>query len=197
MKKIKEVTIVEKLKSIRIATPEEVEAIAKEQWESEKMQDYVKKSYDFYILEDGYYLEIEKVSKLGLDKQMWFDDEYEIPTANEDLFISYNMRMHNPMRTLDDYLKEKNRLETTGGATGLYDYNGLYLVCYYKTEKRADIHCYYEKDERTFKRYLTQDEQQDYINIMQDLKDKYLERLKKYYKRYGQHVHSSGYWVNR
>ena len=187
----------EKLKSIRIATPEEVEAIAKEQWESPKMQDYIKKSYDFYILQDNYYLEIEKSNKIGITKTLWFDDEYEIPKATESLFISENMNLHNPARWLEDYLQEKQRLETTGGATGRYDYKGLYLVCYYKTEKRVDVNCYYDKDERIFKRYLTPEEQEDYINILKDLKEKYLERLQKYYKRYGQHVHSSGDWVNR
>lgn len=187
----------EKLKSIRIATPEEVEAIAKEQWESPRMQDYIKKTYDFYILQDGYYLEIEKSNKLSIDKTLWFDDEYEIPEATENLFISENMNLHNPARWLEDYLKEKESLETNGCAIGRYDYKGLYLVCYYKTEKRADIQCSYDKDERIFKRYLTPEEQQDYINILKDSKEKYLERLHKYYKRYGQHVHSSGYWVNR
>lgn len=185
-----------KLKSIRLATDEEIEEIAKEQWQDEHMQEYIKKNYNFYMLKDGYFLELQKPNKYSINKTMWYDDETEGPEENESNFILYNLRMRDPSKHVTEYKENLERLKTHGCAIGLYDYNGLYLATFYKFEKRADV-CFFSEKKGTFLRYLTEEEQEDYMNILEHDKQAYIERLKKYFKRYGKHVHASGYWVNR
>ena len=53
----------EKLKSFRKANEQEIEEIAKEQWQDEKMQNYVKNEYEFYITQDNCVLEFQKANK--------------------------------------------------------------------------------------------------------------------------------------
>lgn len=184
------------LKELRFATDEEVEEIAKEKWKSPRMQDFIKKSYDFIITKEGYYIELEKVSKIGIDKTMWYDDEHEAPDKNENNFINYNMRGKNPMKHIEAYLEEKERLEKNGCASGRYDYEGMYIEAY-KEGKEAYINFYDETSGEKI-RYLSKEEEKEYIEIMKCYKEKYLERLKKYYKRYGEKfVCAEGYWANR
>ena len=185
-----------KLNSLRVATDEEIDRIAKEQWQDEHMQEYVKKNYNFYMLKDGYYLELQKPNKYSINKTMWYDDETEGPEENETNFVLYNLRMRDPARHVAEYKENLERLKNHCGASGLYDYNGLYLISFYKTEKKVDVGFFYEKKGK-FIRYLTKEEQEDYLNILEYNKQAYIERLKKYFKRYGKHVHASGYWVNR
>lgn len=184
-----------KLNALRFATPEEIEEIAKKEWNSPKMQEYIKKSYDFIITKEGFYIELEKINKISISKTMWYDDETEGPEENETNFILYNMRLNDPAKHITAYLEEKERLYTMGSASGRYDYNGFYIETY-KEGKRTYINFYDDTSGEKI-RYLTEEEQEDYVRIIKDRKEKYIERLKKYFKRYGQHVHASGYWVNR
>lgn len=96
-----------------------------------------------------------------------------------------------------DYMKleQKHRLETTGGATGLYDYSGIYFTNHYTNPKRIGFD--YLDDKKGFVRYLTAEEQSELLEIIKDLQNKYIERLKKYYKRYSKNIRVSGYWANR
>ena len=184
------------LKELRFATDEEVEEIAKAKWQSPKMQDFIKKSYDFIITKEGYYIEIEKTSKHSINKTMWYDDEGESPEKCEENFIYYNMRNNNPMKHIEAYLEEKERLQKHGCASGRYDYEGMYIETY---REGKEVYINFYDDNRGQKiRYLSKEEEKEYIEIMKYYKEKYLERLKKYYKRYGkEHVHACGYWVNR
>ena len=161
------------------------------------MQDYLLKSYDFYKTKDGLILELEKVNKISIEKTMYYDDETEAPEVTENNFILYN-RYNIPGRNLEEYLKEKERLNNNGCASGQYDYNGIYFTShYYKHENVVACGWAYDKDERYFKRYLTIEEEKDFIELMNDRKEQYIERLKKYWKRYGDHVSTFGYWANR
>lgn len=184
------------LKSLRMATPEEVQEIAKELWDTQNMQDYIIKSYDFYITSDGLYIEFEKVNKLSIEKTIWYDDETEAPEITHDFFIRHNLQYNDPARGLDNYLSEKERLMTNGCATGQYDYTGIYLVECRTNNKKLMGYAWHD-DKRYFKRYLTEDEQQDFITIMESRKQDYINRLEKYWKRYGKNVYACGYWVNR
>ena len=184
------------LKVLRFATDEEVEEIAKAKWNSPKMQDFIKKSYDYIITSEGFYIELEKISKLSIDKTMWYDDEYDAPDKNENNFINYNMRMRNPMKHIEAYLEEKSRLLKNGCASGRYDYEGFYIETY-KEGKQAYISFYDETSGEKI-RYLNKEEEKEYIEIMKYYKEKYVERLKKYWKRYGEKfVWAEGYWANR
>ena len=185
-----------KLKELRFATDEEIKEIAKEKWKSPKMQNFIEKSYDFIVTKEGYYIELEKVSKYGINKTMWYDDEYEAPNKNENNFITYNMRHNNPANHIEAYLEEKERLKKVGSASGRYDYEGMYIETY-KEGKQVYINFY--DDTRGKKiRYLNKEEEKEYIEILKYYKEKYIEKLKKYYKRYGkEYVHTCGYWANR
>lgn len=169
--------------------------IAAELWKDPKMQDYLISKYDFYKTSDGLIIELEKVSKITINKTMYYDDETEAPKVTENNFILYNG--HNiPGRNLEVYLEEKEKLQTIGCATGLYDYKGLYFETSYNNSEKM-VCCAWHDEKRYFKRYLTEGEQNDYIELMKQRKEQYIERLKKYWKKYGQHVTTYGYWANR
>ena len=181
------------LKNIIKLDAKETEEIARLKWNSEKMQKYIIDTYDYYKTKDGLILELEKVKKISIDKTMYYDDEYEAPEVTEKNFIIYN-RYNIPGRNLEEYLQERKRLQKEGCASGRYDYNGIYFNDYGNIQ--AGIGWVYEKD-KYFKRYLTPEEENDYIELMKERKDQYIERLKKYFKKYGKHLTTYGYWANR
>lgn len=185
------------MEKLILLTEEETTELAKKLWESEKMQKYLIDTYDFYKTQDNLIIELEKVKKISIDKTMYYDDEYEAPEVCENNFINYNK--HNiPGRNLEEYIKEKERLEKEGCATGRYDYNGIYLVEVRQDNNfMVDCNWFDEKDNRYFKRYLTIEEQKDFIELMEERKKQYIERLKKYFKRYRKHITTYGYWANR
>ena len=177
-------------------TKEETRELAKTLWDTESMQDFIIDKYDFYKTNDGLIIELEKVNKISIDKTIWYDDETEAPTLTEALFIRYNMS-NEPSRNLTNYLEEAERLRTNGCATGRYDYDGIYFVEHY-TKNNQIVSCnWFDEKDKYFKRYLTKEEQQEYIELMEERKQQYIERLKTYYKRYNKHISVSGYWVNR
>lgn len=190
------------LKTLKKLTSEEVEEIAKKLWDTEKMQEFIIDKYDFYKTNDGLIIELEKVNKISITKTLWYDDEQEDPGKSEANFLIYN-RYNTPGRNLEAYLEEKENLQKNGCASGRYDYNGIYFTQqYYSNDKISNniVSCNWfdEKDDRFFIRYLTEDETNDFIQLEKERKEQYIERLKKYYKRYGQkYVRTKGYWVNR
>lgn len=184
------------MNSFRLLNKEESEEIAKELWTSENMQKYLVDTYDFYITKDNLIIELQKVNKLSIDKTMYYDDEYNAPDVNENNFIYYN-RSNVPEHSLNNYLEEKERLLTQGCATGKYDYNGIYFRLNYTNNDKV-VNCnWFDDKDQFFKRYLSEEEEKDYIELIKDRQQQYLERLKKYYKRYGKHITTYGYWANR
>lgn len=146
---------------------------------------YFKEVMDSYLIletDDGYYVVIN-IAKPGIDKDLWFDDEQPIPEKTEELFIQYNLQMNgskfkfdnNDLYIYDPYtIKPKDNLVKVGNM--------------YKADKIANY---------TYKRDLKQDEIDMVFEICNILLDEYIERLKRYYKRYADKVHCRGYWVNR
>lgn len=188
------------MENIRLLNEDEARKIAEDLWETKKMQDYLIDTYDFYRLKDGLIIELEKVKKISIDKTMYYDDEYEAPDVTEKNFISYN-KSNVPGRNLEDYLQEKEKLQTQGCATGRYDYNGIYLNESY-TNNKYMVYCdWHDRDNNysrgIFKRYLTPEEEKEYIELIKERQEQYIERLKKYFERYGKHVTTYGYWANR
>lgn len=184
------------MKNLQLLNEKEAEQLAKELWESERMQKYLLETYDFYKTQDGLIIELEKVKKITIDKEMYYDDEYEAPEVTERNFINYN-GSNIPGRNLENYLEEKERLETQGCATGRYDYQGIYFVVNYSNNDNVVCCNWMDEKNNTFKRYLTKGEQEDYIELQKERKNQYIERLKKYFKRYGKNVRTHGYWANR
>ena len=187
------------LKTLKKLTTEEVEELAKKLWDSPDMQKYLIDTYDFYKTNDNLIIELQKVNKITIDKTMYYDDETEAPEVTEKNFIIYN-EMNMPGRNLKAYLEEKENLNKNGCASGRYDYNGIFFVNNnIKNDFMVSCDWFdYDNNKTNFKRYLTIEEQEDFIKLTEERKQQYIERLKKYYKRYGQkYVRTEGYWVNR
>lgn len=174
-------------------TLEEKTDLAKQLWSRKDMQDYLVGEYDFYKTSDNIILRLQKINKISIDKTMYYDDETEAPAKTENNFILYN-RYNIPGRDLEEYLREKERLNNDGCASGQYDYQGIYFQSI--NEKCSACYWHYKHD-KYFQRYLTEEEEKEYIELMLERKEKYIERLKKYWKRYGKHVQTHGYWANR
>ena len=186
---------VKTMKAFTLLTKEETRELAKTLWQSEDMQDFIVDKYDFYRTNDGLILELEKVKKISIDKTIWYDDETEAPTLTENYFVIYN-RKNFPSRSLENYLEEAESLRTRGFASGQYDYEGIYFIC--NSSNNNIVACnWFDEKNKYFKRYLTQEEQQEYIELMEERKNQYIDRVKAYYKRYNKHISVSGYWVNR
>ena len=194
MEDIKEFKIIdnyEEFKKYFIESHEYMQRETEEQ--QEKTCKYFYKQYVLLITKDGYILELD--SNSSISKTLWYDDETPTPDKTETYFLNYNINLNLPYRNIKEYLEEKNRLETTGGASGLYDYDGLYFTSNYTNKKRIGFD--YLNDKRGFVRYMTSEEQNELFKIIKNLQNKYIERLKKYYKRYSKNIHVSGYWANR
>ena len=160
--------------------------------QQEKTCKYFYKKIILLITKDGYILELE--NNPSINKTLWYDDERPEPKKTKQYFINYNI-YNMPYYSINAYLEEKERLQKTGGASGRYDYNGIYLTNYYTNKKLVGFEFY--DDKRYFLRYLDKEEEKELLQIIKDLQDKYLERLERYYKRYADKIHCSGYWVNR
>ena len=193
----KEIKQDEVTKHLRLATSDEVDEIVKDLWsKDERMQKYAKSTHDYYILSDGYILEFEKVNKRSLTTTFYYDDETEAPDVSFNNFVYYN-RHNIPFNSLNEYLSEKKRLEEHGCATGKYDYKGIYITTAYTGNEKIVSYNFYDEKGNFFVRYLTQEEQEDFIKIAKQYENAYMERLKRYFKRYGDCIRTHGYWANR
>ncbi len=191
MENFKIVNNYEDFKKYFVEVHEYIQRESKEQ--QEKTCKYFHKKYILLITKDGYILALE--NNPSISKTLWYDDETPTPEKTEQYFLNYNININLPYRNIIKYLEEKERLQKTGGASGLYDYNGIYFSNCYVNKKRIDFD--FLEDKRHFLRYMTESEQAELLEIIKDLQNKYIERLKKYYKRYSKNIHVSGYWVNR
>jgi len=153
---------------------------------------YFYKKVILIINKDNYILELE--NDPSIKTTIWYDDEKEAPKLTEQYFINYN-KVNLPYRGINDYLKQKERLKTTGGAIGGYDYKGIYLTSPFTDDIKVNFD--FRDDKRYFKRYLDNEEQEELVQLIKDLQEKFIARLKRYYKRYSNKIHVCGYWVNR
>lgn len=191
MKNFKIVDNYEEFKKYYILSRDYVQKQSPEQ--QEKTCKYFYKKVVLLITKDGYILELE--NNPSINKTLWYDDEQETPATTKQYFINYNIQINLPYRWLNEYLKEKEHLQKFGSASGAYDYNGIYLENCYTNKKLVGFNV--ADDKRYFVRYLDEEEQKELLQIIKDLQNKYIERLEKYYKRYADKIHCSGYWVNR
>lgn len=179
------------LKSLTPLTQDEKIALAQKEWNTKSMQDYLLETYDFYKTQDNYIIEIEKASKLSITKELYYDDEYDAPQVNFDNFLAYNDRVFKDL----EYLKEHTKC--------INDY--LYILK--NTNETCSIMHFtdWEIEDNKYgyfksgiaKRPLTEEEKDDYIKILENRNGQFMVRLEKYFKRYGQHITTHGYWANR
>lgn len=143
---------------------------------------------------DGYYITFD--TKFDIDTDMWFDDEQPIPEKSEELFINYNM--HNVRYDFSEYLKAQEDLKKYRCCSA--SHSEMFISrCYNDPEyKHVRINnASWQKEQAEFVRDLTKEEIEEIIEFTEELKQNYIERLKKYYKRYNKNIWCRGYWVNR
>lgn len=175
----------ENLKTLKHATPKEVQEIAKQEWKNNTdMQKFIIKKYDYYFTSDNLILEIEKFNNLRIDKTMYYDDETEAPKINLTNFIEYNEMNCN---RFDFYKQELKHL------TNLY-------FC-----KQNNVYCYIDYDRYNNNienvsyaiRKIKTDEISDILKLYEEQKILYVERLTKYFNKYNKNISRVGYWANR
>ena len=147
--------------------------------------------------DDKYILLLD--NKAGIESELLYDDELPRPEKTKEYFMNYNINWHSNYSFVNEYLKEKERLQKEGCASGRYDYNGI------KLEKAndnglvgLDVEDFrFESDKYKFVRYLSNEEQEELLKIIDMIHKNYIERLEKYWNRYQDKIHCRGYWVNR
>ena len=178
------------LKSLRKANEQEIEEIIKEQWQDDKMQDFVRKNYEYYITTDNYVIEFEKANKRSITKELYYDDEYDAPEVNLYNFMEENR--HNGLSLgIRLALKNKDIINVHFCLTYSHSKRNcfIYILTDWEKENKKDFYKIF--------RDLTEEEKEDYITIMQNIQQQYEERLEKYFKKYKNKITTHGYWANR
>ncbi len=154
-----------------------------EQKDNKHFQELIN-DYIIFKTNDNLYI-ILNISKPGIEKTLWFDDEQPIPEKTEELFIQENMKLNGSKYTR--YNEDIENAYLYNPYNGAND-NLVTVACSYKSDKISNL---------TYIRDLTADEKIFIKSIIDILIDEYIERLKRYYKRYNKNINCLGYWVNR
>jgi len=141
--------------------------------------------YDTFVMIEGRFVTICD-KKPTITKTFWYDDEGEAPEVNEEYFILMNIENNAPkLKTMQDKyghelcIVPKYWNDNTEFKVGTLSYSNSRLGM---DVPRANV------DEKTF----------EIINEEIRIKrEKYLKRLKSYWKRYNKNVTAMGYWTNR
>lgn len=153
---------------------EETKEIAQKEWKSEKMQEHLIKTYDYYKTEDGLVFEITKASKLRIDTTIYYDDELpedKIPTANYHTFILENRHNCNRYEHYKEVIEQNKTLYFCRN-------NNLVYIDYQ----------YGLRDILNIVREITKEEALEILEIFKKQREDYLIRLDRYYKRYSKHI---------
>lgn len=155
------------------------------------------KRYSIYMFEDGYYFIVD--TKTHIDSTIYYDDETPTPNVTEEFFIHYNMG--NLSFDFDDWKKEVNDLKTIGCCSGRVELKPFINKSYSNDSKNVYLvfwqYCGNSRRDALTVRDLTDDEINDILEISNQEKQNYIERLKKYYKKYNNKIYTHGYWANR
>lgn len=170
-------------------TPEQEQEIIKKA----NLKDF--KRYNIYVLDDGYYFIVD--TKPTIDATLYYDDEMTAPEKSLNLFIKNNIR--NLDLDLDNWKKEMESLKTIGVCSGIIEDNPFININFSGDSKEVCL-CFYEsfgntRRNQTTIRNLTQKEIDEILKIAEEEKQKYIERLTKYYNKHGMNV--VGYWAYR
>jgi len=159
----------------------ELKKLLEKQWNNEGMVEHCLKSNKYIRIADKWLNIGDK--KPSIRKQFWFDDEKPIPEPTKELFIRQNLflngpepyeltnRYHEPLVIIPNYWDDRTDFE-------------LCSLAYGNDSKGEQI----EVTEEMLKK----------INKARDeIKQDFIKRLERYWKRYSKHVRTTGYWVNR
>lgn len=127
------------------------------------------------------YLVVLTYNKPHIDSQMWYDDETERPESSFENFLNYNLRHNSPKR----FLKNKREIEKIG------------LLKFLDGSDRYS----WGLDDRSYGNknfiYLAEEQEQKLVEAIENEEKKYIVRLERYFKRYGDKIRTSGYYANR
>ena len=157
----------------------------------------IKYFYNEYLMlqtDDQFIVLIEK--KPEILTVLWYDDEMEAPEKNVENFINYNLKANQPLEFIKKWAEAKENFEKIGAGSGRWEYEGLFLMRSYENENRVDITGLSDNKD-FFIRYLTEAETSEILEIQKELTEKYIKRLKNYWKRYNKNICVRGYWANR
>lgn len=172
---------------------EEVKAMLENEKESEEMIDWYLKTYTYYKTNDNLVLSFK--NKPSITKTLYFDDEYEIPELTENLFLNYNeMNYISEYRKIEKYNKQTQPYFVKHYCTSDIQVSVISFGDYY-SDYLDNLN--YNNKKNYFKRYLTDEEIQEYNEICDEFINNYIERLKKYFKKYNKNIYCMGYWANR
>ncbi len=171
----------------------EVRTMLENEQERSDMIDWYLKTYTYYKTDDGLVLSFK--NKPSITKTLYFDDEYEIPELTEKLFLKYNeMNYTSEYHKIEEYSEQTKPYFIKHYCTSDIQVSPVLSINYF-SDYLQDLE--YNNKKNYFKRYLTNEEVQEYNKICDEFINNYIERLKKYFKKYSQNVHVCGYWANR
>lgn len=176
-----------KMENLTKLTEEQKKEVLSKVWDSH-MTEYIASRTDYYKTNDGLVIEIEKSNKLSIEKEFWYDDETDAPAINFENFLAHNDAVFERYK----HLCEKSEKE----------YEHFYFAQQYSKPSKIVCVVVFDNWAEEFRkqyniRELTKEEKADYLLILKERNDQYLERLKKYFKRYGDKITTHGYWRDR
>lgn len=203
-KETKEVKSEKVYKTFRIMTKEEVRDYALKVEKDSSWADYYIKHYIFIKFNDGFIFDYKKPH---IKNSMYTPDEIggednDAITINKENFIYYNLKSFDDYG-ISSYLKAKKDLEKNGCCSGCYA-SKIWLFANNYSDNNIVVPSVlnlknpnYEHYSQYFVRDLTEEEEAEIISLFDDFKNKFIERLEKYYKRYSHCITSSTYWADR
>lgn len=152
------------------------------------LNDYLIQNYHYTKIQ-GLYVEVYK-KKPPIDRVIFYDDKYERPKVDFELFKAYNFRLN--AQGLTD--KDIKGLGANSTIVIAYEENGKFYL-------KTFSHEYYLKEYCTFQGSnsytLTQEEKKQVVNELKALQADYIKRLETYWKKYSDKVYTYGYWADR
>lgn len=166
-------------------TEQEKKIVAESEWKDKKMQEYLIKKYDYYKTSDGIIIEIQKANSLSINKTIWYDDELPNDLVPKLCFGNFEVENRHNCNRYDCYNREFHK------HTKFYFCNGGGTISFIDYDRFNTGNIDY------IKREITKEEMEEILSIYKEQKDNYIERLRKYYKRYNNKISVQGYWANR
>lgn len=148
------------------------------------------KRYNIYMLDDNYHF-IVIDTKWTIDKDLYYDDEQEAPKVTLEYFKAKNqMNIKYDKIEKEEIMKPYFMINYNGNDKEVCINRDIYLSNYYDNLK-------WVQDKKLFVRFLTDEEIEQYNNIVDELNKEYDKRLENYYKKYNKNIYAIGYWANR
>ena len=140
-----------------------------------------------YVSVDDMFVEVCSKSP-SITKTIWFDDTRSDPGAGWETFLALNTR--------NNMAREFELSRSQWG-----DFTHLYFCVHYYNDRTngrlAGLQYKTEEDKQDVIRLVTAEELTVINEAIREENAKYSKRLESYFRRYGKHVRSEGYWADR